>query len=287
MNDMNPIDAGQGFEQSADASSVPVDTGTPAIPSPAPVAPSPTVEQMFDIKVGGQTRKVALNELQAGYQRQQDYTQKTMALAEERRRLEGQWQAERQQTREFLSRRENVQQLLQYLEQQQGPKLDPSQPVTTQQLQQMLAQRDQQFQQSREQERTQLMQELELKQMEDTYKADLSQHISGILAQNPVLKSIYRIESVLKQAAAEGQPGTIEEAKQLILQKASEQADAIRAHFTEQQKQTAVQQGKLRGIEPPGGAAPMPAPKPVGKMGSPEFNTDVAEYLRKISGNGG
>lgn len=281
MNDLDPIEAGQGttdLHVSADASTTPA-------PAPPDVTPPPTpVEQMFDVKIGGQARKVALQELQAGYQRQQDYTQKTMALAEERRRLETQWQSERQQTRDFLSRRENVQQLLQYLESQQGPQSDPSQPITQQQLQQMLAQRDQQFAQSRDAERQQMFQELELKQMQETYSADLNQHISGILAQNPVLKSIYQIETVLKRAAAEGQPATIQEAKQAIQQKAAEQVDAIRAHFTEQQKQVAVQQGKLRGIEPPGGAAPMPAPKSVGKMGSPEFNSDVAEYLRKISG---
>jgi hypothetical protein len=279
MNDLDPIEAGQVSSETPDVS-----TSTPD-PTPAVQTPSPTqVEQMFEVKIGGQARKVALQELQAGYQRQQDYTQKTMALAEERRRLEAQWQSERQQTREFLSRRENVQQLLQYLESQQGPQVDPSQPITQQQLQQMLAQRDQQFAQSRDAERQQLMQELELKQMQESYSADIGQHIQGILASTPVLKSIYQIETILKRAAAEGQPATLQEAKQLIQQKAAEQADAIRAHFTEQQKQVAVQQGKLRGIEPPGGAAPMPAPKSVGKMGSPEFNSDVTEYLRKLSG---
>lgn len=282
MNDLNPIDAGQGELTS---SAEPITPEAPSSPTPSP-SPAPTAEQLFEVKIGGQARKVALAELQAGYQRQQDYTQKTMSLAEERRSLQTQWEAERQQTREFLSRPENVEQLLQYLRQKQGPQLDPNQPVTSQQLQQMLQQREQAMRQAQVTERQQMMQELELKQMEDTYKGDLQRHIAGILDQHPVLKSIYRIESVLKQAAAEGQPGTIEEAKQLILQKAAEQVEAIRAHFTEQQKQTAVQQSKLRGIEPPGGAAPMPAPKSVGKMGSPDFNADVADYLRKLSGGG-
>jgi hypothetical protein len=236
------------------------------------------------VKIGGQTRKVALAELQSGYQRHQDYTQKTMALAEERRRIEAQWNGERQQVREFLSRPENVQQLLQHLQQQRGPQLDPSQPVTAQQLQQMLAQREQALMQSQVQQRQQMMQELEMKHMEDGYKSEIQKHVADILTQHPELKTIRNIDYLLKQAAAQGQPATLDDAKSLMLQAATEQATAIRNHFTEQQKQSAIQKQSLsRGIEPPGGAAPLPQGKSTGRMGSPEFNADVSAYLQQLS----
>lgn len=51
-----------------------------------------TDEQLFDVKVNGETIKVTLEELQSGYAKDSDYRQKTSKLSEERRTLE----AERQ-----------------------------------------------------------------------------------------------------------------------------------------------------------------------------------------------
>lgn len=48
----------------------------------------PEEEQKFTVKVDGQELEVGLQELLSGYQRQADYTRKTQALAEERRKLE-------------------------------------------------------------------------------------------------------------------------------------------------------------------------------------------------------
>lgn len=208
-----------------------------------------------------------------------------MALAEERRRVETQWTQERQQLREFLTKPENVQQLLQHLQKSQAPQGDPNAPINAQQLHQMLDAERQRIAYSQQAERAQMMQDLEMKQMEDGYKTEVAKHIDSILTQHPELKSIRRIDVILKQSAAEGQPATLEEAKSLMLQAASDQVAAIRAHFTEQQKIAATQkQTLIRGIEPPGGAAPMPQGSKF-KMGSPNFNADVADYLRQISGS--
>lgn len=276
MNDLNPIEAGQ-----AEISSEPTSTPEPVVPAAPLATPPPLGDQFYDVKIGGQTRKVPLAELLNGYQRQQDYTQKTMALAEERRGFETKFEAERTQLRDFLSKPENVQQLHQYLLQQQGLQ-DPNstQPLTSQQLQQALAaERTRQAQ-----DRTSMIQELEMKQMESSYRADVDNHVKAILDQHPELKSIRRIDTILKAAAAEQEPATIEEAKQFMLQAATEQVEAIRAHFTEQQKVAVLnkQNLTLKGTEPPGGAAPMPQPKQVGKMGSPEFNADVSAYLQQL-----
>jgi len=51
-------------------------------------------DEVFIVKVDGKEVEVTLDELQAGYSRQSDYTRKTQALADERRAFEG----ERQQT---------------------------------------------------------------------------------------------------------------------------------------------------------------------------------------------
>ena len=67
--------------------------------------------QTFKVIVDGQEQEVPLEELLKGYSREADYTRKTMAVAEERKRLE----AEAQQ---FSATRERTTSLLQVLEQQ-------------------------------------------------------------------------------------------------------------------------------------------------------------------------
>ena len=49
--------------------------------------PSPAVPATFQVKVGGETMEVTLEEALQGYQRQEDYTRKTQALAQEREHL--------------------------------------------------------------------------------------------------------------------------------------------------------------------------------------------------------
>ncbi len=68
------------------------------------VTPEPSDEEVFIVKVDGQEVEVTLDELQAGYSRQSDYTRKTQALSADRKELE----TERQQTAqvaEVLSQR--------------------------------------------------------------------------------------------------------------------------------------------------------------------------------------
>lgn len=47
-------------------------------------------EELYTVKVGGQDVQVTMDELRSGYMRNADYTQKTQALAEQRRMLEQQ-----------------------------------------------------------------------------------------------------------------------------------------------------------------------------------------------------
>lgn len=229
--------------------------------------------------MGGRAIKVPLNELLSGYSRTQDYTQKTMALAEERRGLEARFEQERGNLREFLSKPENVKQLHDYLVTQQGGS-DPNQPLTTQQLRAaMAAERAE-----RSQEQARLIQDLELRQQESTYRGDIDTHIKSILEQHPELKAVRGIGTLLKQAAREAQPETIDEAKQLILRAASEHATALRSHFEQQQKTAVLNKQNLtqKGTEPPGGAAPMPTAKGAFKLNDPRLRDDVTSYLKQM-----
>lgn len=60
-------------------------------------------EQVYTVKVDGKEFEVTESELLAGYQRQQDYTQKTQAIAEQRRAFEQERQGEMEQLRNALA----------------------------------------------------------------------------------------------------------------------------------------------------------------------------------------
>lgn len=55
----------------------------------------------YTVKVGGQTLEVTLEEALKGYQREADYTRKSMAVAEERKRIEAEVQALQQERAQY------------------------------------------------------------------------------------------------------------------------------------------------------------------------------------------
>ena len=64
----------------------PSDMDTPSASVTEEVSEEPAGE-LYAVKIDGEEQQVTLDELQAGYQRQGDYTRKTQELADERRRL--------------------------------------------------------------------------------------------------------------------------------------------------------------------------------------------------------
>jgi hypothetical protein len=281
MNQVDPMESGQGETPAVDTPSADASSAS----SPSPQAPSPSLapavaDQFYEVKIGGQTRKVPLNELLSGYSRTQDYTQKTMALAEERRKLEQAMDAERGQYKSFLSDPDNVKQLHDYLLAQRGSQQSPNQPLTIQQYNALRAAE----QQRQAQEREQMFAELETKQLQHSYKAEVDTTIKTILDTHPELRSIHMIDTILKMSAARKDPATIEDAVSHMREFAKEQSDRIRAQFAEQQKAVAIQKQNLttRGTEPPGGAAPMPSAKPAYKLGDPRLAADATEMLRQL-----
>jgi len=76
------------------------DQAPEVIEEEAPKEEEPPTEPEYEVKINGETKKVKQSELIAGYQKGEDYTQKTARLAEERRQVEAvaqQAQAERNQ----------------------------------------------------------------------------------------------------------------------------------------------------------------------------------------------
>jgi hypothetical protein len=78
-------------------------------------------ERFFTVKIDGKTEQVPESELVKGYQRQRDYTQKTMALSESYRQFAAHEQAVRTERAQYA---ELIPALMQQIQQLQTPNID-------------------------------------------------------------------------------------------------------------------------------------------------------------------
>ena len=253
----------------------------PAPPAPPEPPAAPPAEDLFEVKIDGKPFRVPREEVIAGYQRQQDYTRKTMALAERAREIEriqqehASLRAEREQLKQFLSDRAAVQE---YLKQLQGFDT-PDSPVTAGQMQQLVDRQLAMREQALERRFANMATELEVRQTATRYAAEIDSTISGALEQFPELKSVRRIERILREEVAERQPSNLDEAKALFLQVAKEQAEGLRNFAQAEKKRAAANEAQLRkGIEPPGGTGVQPVPQKF-KLGSDELRKAFEQSL--------
>ena len=85
--------------------------------------------QTFKVKVNGEEVEVPLDELLKGYSREQDYTRKTQAIAEERKAVQSEKQAAAEVRDQYSSRLEAVEQIIQQTEPRVDQTLRQSNPA--------------------------------------------------------------------------------------------------------------------------------------------------------------
>jgi hypothetical protein len=78
----------------------------------------------YKVKVGGEESEVTVDELVAGYQRQRDYTRKTMQIAEERKAAEAEAKAMREAREEYAGRVGELRTLLERASKAETPDWD-------------------------------------------------------------------------------------------------------------------------------------------------------------------
>jgi hypothetical protein len=252
---------------------------TPA--STTPVVATPVTPEMYDVKVNNQTIKVPLDELRNGYSRQQDYTKKTMELSQERQRYQqelSQYQDQIQKVQTFLSdpRVQNA------LRQLQAGVEDPSKPLTAEQAMQLQSQAAAHQQAQLEARMNQMQQELEVRSLANQYSSEIESTTRQLLDKHPVLQDIDGIDELLRRDVANRQPATLQEAKQFFAEAAQARADRLMQRFQTQQKEVAVQQGKLtkNGIEVGGQAPAIVPPEKKFKFGSNDlFQAAVSDMM--------
>ena len=240
-------------------------------------------EPMYEVVVGGKKWRVPVSELTKGYQRQTDYTKKTMELSEQRRSWELERQEHMKQVEELQQWLQNPQAIAQYardLMQRTG--YDPAAPQNAAAMQQLDLNK---VTQTIDQRMQQMEFEFHKRQLTNQYSGEIDSTIKGALDQHPELRKIQGIERVLRQEVAAREPGSLQEAKQVLLQIAQEQADELRSLRAEQAAAAAQRSAPLQnGIEPPGGTAPAPVAQgtPM-KIGSPDFMQAVLKDIANAS----
>jgi len=241
-----------------------------------------SAEQFYEVKVNGQTHKVPLPELLSGYSRQQDYTAKTMQLAQERQRYEQEistYQQQLEQVRTFLS----DPRVVTALRNLQAGIVDPSQPPTAEQLQQLMASQGQQQQAALREQMEAMAQEMEIRSLAAQYGGEINSTIKQLLDKHTILQDIDGIDQLLRNDVSQKQPANLEEAKRLFVEAAESRANRLMSRFQNQQKDNAVQQAKLvkNGIEA-GGIAPQTLqPEKKFKLGSNDlFQAAVSDLMQ-------
>lgn len=263
---------------------------SPPAPAQTPATPvQPVNEPVFEVQLGnGKVEKFTQSQLaqriaeaDADRLRQADYTRKTQELARQRQEQENviaqaiKQQNELNQYRQFLSNPQ-VQQLLQRQQQPtavvQQPQFDPSQAMTMGQGQSLATAVSNEIAQIRQQMQNpsitpQQIQQVAQEIVEDrmqvaNYGTSISQTLNEIWQEHPILAVTPENEDILRYKVAQMQPASLEEAQQAFKTIATEMATKITATFREKQQQQVATKAQLAsgGIEPPGGAAPQPAP---------------------------
>ncbi len=233
----------------------------------------PSEDPTYEVKVGGKVFKVPLSELQSGYQRQNDYTQKTMKLSEERKTWEGkvsQYEQALNAVKDFLSDPKKV---AEWLKKQHGYPLGEGAPADVEQL---IEAKVKSVTDLTTKQLAQLKAELAQEQSVNSLKSEVDVIVKGQISQFPELSAIKGVERLIREEVAEMEPSDMDEAKLLFAQVTKRRADELRQFITEQRKGEAVKKSQARrGIEPPGGSGVLPEPEEELNLNDPKLRERI------------
>ena len=272
------VPASGGDSGASGSTGGPLTGGTP--PAAAP--------ERYELKVGGKTIPVEGRDKMVEYaQKGYHFTQQMQELAQQRRA----WESEREQVvrelQTFLSDPNQIRRYLQQIEHQQGPAAAADaadQLMTAQQAKQLLEQELQQFGARTQQEMQQMRMQFEVDQLATQYTQTLDAHIGALKGQFPEIKAIPNVERALKAQVSEMGQRNLQEAQSYMHEVASQWASSVREHLDAERKKAVPPPAAQRGIEPPGGAGPMPPAQPNFKsVKDPRFLQSVMSDLVNAS----
>ena len=235
-----------------------LDVGAPAAPN------APPAEQTYEVTVAGQAQQVPLSELLKGYSRTSDYTRKTQLLAEQHRGFqerETQYQQALIEARDLLTNKEALVahlKTLGYTPQEANRAADQVSPddlLTHGQVQKLLEERERKLQESTQHQLDTVQQSWEERQLTTQYKGLIDQKIAEIAAKYPELPKFPGLDQTMKDVVKQQKPTSVNQALLML----DELADYYASQLGEIWKSRGGVSPQVAGIEPPRGAAPMPA----------------------------
>jgi len=270
------------------------------------------------VKVRGDEQEVEYDELLKGYSRQADYTRSKQELAEQARAVREFQESLTKQQETYKQLFDNdplLAQARQVAEHYKVPlsqafnavveyqrsqgQATPQQPeqdeIATVAQARALAQRElatvhqqlqhlqRQLQEYTQKEVATAKSEIQTTQQANEYAQEVSSTLSNVFTKHPILGAVENMEDVLRFKVAQADPATIEEAKDLFVKFAEEQAERLTRQFTELNKSRVAAKEKLvtGGIEPPGGAGVTPQPRDY-TLGSSDLRNAATDYLNSM-----
>lgn len=179
-------------EEGAEPQAVEAEATEPEVEAEAPEveAESSDESQKFTIKVDGKEIEVTLDELKNGYQRQADYTRKTMEVSEQRKAAEAEYQKARGEREQYANKLNQDSALLTALigeqQQQNWQQLLESDPVEYLKQQHLLQQRYAQLQTVQQEQ--QKVWELQQSEQAQSYNQHLRSQYQELLDKLPEWK---------------------------------------------------------------------------------------------------
>ena len=247
-------------------------------------------DQLVEYRVGGEVKQAPWKDVRDGYQRQQDYTQKTQALASRNRELEqtsSQLQAREQA---FVKLLDDPAQLIGLAQARMGGQPQQQQPpapdevatfgAVEQSVNAKLNELDHRVNQRIQESTSREEAARQYQKLEDTsnstYKAITDSHA--------VLTKLPNAEVTIRQMAAEANPQTLDEMVNAMKEAGAKLAGDLGSHYKEQAKVDAVNATKVTNlsIEPAGGSPVLPKQKSYGqgkKIDWSDLDKDAEAWL--------
>jgi len=273
----------------APAAPTPQVDGQPAAAAPV-VQPLSTQPTELELKWNGQTIKTPIEQAIKLAQQGFDYTQKSQAIAEERRQiqaLQAQISQYRERTQQMLNDPALVKQHYESLLQATGQAVDPNEVPTVAQMQAALkaeasriqADTQREIQKAVESART----NMEVSRLTSDYTQAAESTITALQEAHPILGTVDDIDVLLRQDAwkilstqAQADPEyapSKDDVQKALKQAATARAAKMEAKVKEHEKMAVARHAKLvnQGIEPPGGKAVTPTPTQKHKLGSKDL----------------
>ena len=247
-----------------------------------------TEDTVLEMDVGGEKQQCSVKDLREVFIRNNDYTQKTQTLAEQRKELETIASQMQQREQAFTDMMKDPQKILalaasQQPTAQQQPELADTDVPTVGTIKQYIAQERQLAQQNAQQQMQQMQQQQVVQQMEQSAKQAFEKIYDAI----PDLKGVPFIEDTLKKMALEDKPDSLEKMQESLVQAG---AKLFKTYgFKSKPKPKQEPSAKLDGIEPPGGSSMPPAPdKTYGqgkKIDWSELDKDAIAWMESGGGS--